>query len=56
MLDVRIWYEQVVIKTQNKMAAVLEEEEGFARRCVREGFSHREISHQLQAKYPDEQV
>ena len=53
---VRVWYEQVVIKAQNKMAAVLEEEEGFVRRCVREGFSHREISHQLQAKYPGEQL
>ena len=27
-----------MIKAQNKMAAVLEEEEEFARRCVREGF------------------
>ena len=45
-----------MIKTQNKMATVLEEEEEFARRCVREGFSHREVSHQLQAKYPGEQV
>ena len=30
--------------------------EEFARRCVREGFSHREISHQLQAKYSGEQL
>ena len=45
-----------MIKAQNKMAAVLEEEEEFARRCVREGFSRREISHQLQAKYSGEQL
>ena len=45
-----------MIKAQNKMAAVLEEEEEFTRRCVREGFSHREISHQLQAKYSGEQL